>query len=483
MINPLDNLSGDVNTLMGYDAFNWDCVAGIDQCARDVQDAYGQVTSQLGEGMEKSVSSLSAIQQAIASPLTSALTEVGAKVSELDSSIKQNIAGQMGAIESSLGDICGVRDTWITFRGVGTDRVTYTFTPQPDSYDPALSIGPYSWFALSTYQTNLPIPSAMTTQYFRENIRRIAADMEQWYSALCTYVPAEPTRPEANEPTTPPIETGLPPADTPTTTTPIGWVPAHICLWFRGYYWAGQEFPTNPFYIPLTIEGVYPPTFTPLVYSGEMPLPSGGIVKVRISVDPFNPKPTDLLEWSISGGLNPGNGYASVSVLGSDPITLEGAGVANGFFGELPFTWQTTPCLGIPESPPPPVVEQPKEPPIEWPDNPPPEVGCCIDYRPTIKACCQSLSAAIRYLADALRPPVVDDEDINIDIDADPDDCQEINVDAYGTTRCAETDMERYLRREGVPNNRPVPKSMGAVVEGLNNELQRPEGGDSAYGI
>lgn len=475
MENLLNNLTFDVNSLMANPEFNWDCIEGLDQCHRDINDAQAHIATSIGNNLKSVGGTLSTIQHDMTTPLSSALAEVGAELGGLSSEIRNDLAAQTAAITSTIDDLCGKRDAYIKYVPSNPQRLDPVVYLVDGSNDPLTSFGPFNYVMLATYlewKDILPPVNSLTV--VANNHDDWQAKMEQWHKARCEAIFAspipqipEPTEPEPEEPTPEPTP------EPPTTPTKPEVGECSFVAVIKGL--GDITFP-DPLSIVMTKNYS---DWEKSQWNGAFMFPSGyGVTAAatcrkegfELAIDARTPG------WGASNAI-----FKTAVKDPSQPFTVN----VDSTLTDYSYDWKpfaTHPvnlnvdmvpgCCFAPVEVGPPVVKQP---PLEWPEPQPPlDANCCIDYRPHIETCCTALVDAFNRIAAALEAmaPVKEDEgDVNVDVDADPTDCQEINVDAYRTTMCAETDMARYIRREKIPTDGSLPPTLGEFMDQLKQEI------------
>ena len=103
-INPLDRLPFDVNTLMPFSEFNWDCVDGLDSCHNSIMRAYGSVATDLASKTAKVTERITDQDRLIQESLQRRIDRVSDTITSVDSQIVNNISASASAVSSGLAN-------------------------------------------------------------------------------------------------------------------------------------------------------------------------------------------------------------------------------------------------------------------------------------------------------------------------------------------------------------------------------------------
>ena len=477
MENPLDKLSFDVNSLMAYPEFNWDCVEGLDDVYKTIVKTYEGIITAISKGMAKTELTKSEIAKDILIPIAAAIDNAESVVNDTQQSISQSLNGSVAGIQSSFDDFCKGVMSYVYWSKGGNDyyepSVVYGVNNTLGQY----VLGPFpDYIVLQRLLPLLPnIPGDEIDLHNWSNQYKLIADLyRDGGGRFCDIPTTEPPtlNPPPNNPTFPPQFDD----DSPLT-QPELWEVAYLKPNYVVYHSPTTretrlyDFNNNQY----NLKGGTPSLGA--YYSTWCDSPTVRGVKIIPAFVPFDvadPNNPDLF----LGGYK----------LYSDPnfthyITQFAGILDNGYsplynanmYGGCSEVGVDPPIVDLPESEyetpdEPPVVPDPKpyEPPI-FPDEPPPPTDCNdIDYRPVIKACCTAVVSALKDIAAAIRetriPPTNED--------GSPVFCSEYNEEAWKFTECAEAEYLSLMSNQEIPIPQTAPANFGAIVKELNDLIE-----------
>lgn len=155
MQNAMDSLGIDPNSLMAYDAFNWDCVDGMDDVYKHIMKVYESVITSLASRLDDCGKTIQSVQGAVTKPIIDNLSEVSSVIADTHSKIATGLSGKLATVGSDYASPGQALQWYIVYR----QRTCGNYVPSPEQ----LSVSPsgYEWYG--PYADPRAIPAVMET--------------------------------------------------------------------------------------------------------------------------------------------------------------------------------------------------------------------------------------------------------------------------------------------------------------------------------
>jgi len=168
-VNPLNDLSFDINTLIPQTMFNWDCVEGIDCIHDSVMKAYGEVATNGVGKLNTIIDRVKGVDSTIVDTLGRQVNDVGATVDTVDKTIADKLGCAVNEFTDQYGNCVSHKQWYIVYRecqdGVWYPVIEQATSPPSgmESYGPFLDCWPLAYDTDSLLTLTVPHSSGLTS--------------------------------------------------------------------------------------------------------------------------------------------------------------------------------------------------------------------------------------------------------------------------------------------------------------------------------
>lgn len=115
-VNPLNTLDFDINSLIPQKEFNWDTVEGIDSINNSIMKAYGNITTDLSNRVDKLQTKVASYDCSITDSLGRCIDNLSSNADNIDAGIAESLCLATDGLCETYGNGIGSANWWIIYR-------------------------------------------------------------------------------------------------------------------------------------------------------------------------------------------------------------------------------------------------------------------------------------------------------------------------------------------------------------------------------
>ena len=121
-MNPLNELSFDINALIPYQEFNWDTVQGIDDVHKDTMNTYGNIVKHIGSNIGKVEDRIGQVDGGITETVRFPIVPINNRLSVVTDNIRQDLTTSLSNSQAKYGTPSQPLRWWIVYRQSSCDE-------------------------------------------------------------------------------------------------------------------------------------------------------------------------------------------------------------------------------------------------------------------------------------------------------------------------------------------------------------------------